>query len=103
MHIFLHFIIPAIVAGLFFREVWKKAFLIMTLTIIVDLDHVLATPIYDPGRCSIGLHPLHQFFPVTLYILACFIPKLRFVGIGLVIHMILDSFDCQLTSGVWFV
>ena len=38
-----------------------------------------------------------------LYLLACFIPKLRYVGISLVIHMILDSFDCQLTNGVWLV
>ena len=59
MHILLHFVIPAIVAGLFFREYWKKAFLIMTLTILVDLDHLLATPIYDPDRCGIGFHPLH--------------------------------------------
>jgi hypothetical protein len=103
MHIFLHFLIPAIVAGLFFRGEWKKAFLIMNLTIFVDLDHLLATPIYDPDRCGIGFHPLHKFLPITLYILACFIPKLRYVGIGLVIHMILDSVDCQLTNGVWFV
>ena len=103
MHLFLHFLIPAIVAGLFFRREWKKALLIMTLTILVDLDHVLATPIYDPDRCSIGFHPLHTFFPITLYILACFIPKLRYAGIGLVIHMVLDSIDCQLTNGIWFV
>jgi hypothetical protein len=103
MHIFLHFLIPAIVAGLFFKGEWKKAFLIMTLTILVDLDHLLATPIYDPDRCGIGFHPLHKLFPITLYILACFIPKLRYAGIGLVIHMILDSVDCQLTNGVWFV
>ena len=80
-----------------------KAFLTMTLIILVDLDHLLTTPIYDPDRCGIGFHPLHKFFPIMLYILAFFIPKLRYVGIGLVIHMILDSFDCLLTNGIRLV
>jgi hypothetical protein len=103
MHVILHFLIPAIVVGLFFRREWKKAYFIMALTIIVDLDHLLATPIYDPDRCSIGFHPLHSFIPIMLYILACFIPKLRYAGVGLTIHMVLDSIDSQLTSGVWYV
>ncbi len=74
----------------------------MMLTMMVDLDHLLATPIYDASRCSIGFHPLHQFFPIGLYLLACFYPKTRYIGIGLVIHMALDSIDCQITNGIWF-
>lgn len=103
VHIVLHFLIPAIIVGLFFRKEWKAAYLTMIATMLVDLDHLLATPIYDPGRCSIGFHPLHGFIPIGVYLLLCFIPKSRYVGIGLIIHMILDSTDCQLTSGVWFV
>ncbi len=90
------------VAFLFFRDNWKKAFVIMSSTILVDLDHLLATPIYDPTRCSIGFHPLHGFIPIGIYVLLSFYPKSKFVGIGLVIHMILDSIDCQLTNGIWF-
>ena len=73
----------------------------MMLTMLVDIDHLLATPIYDPMRCSIGFHPLHKLLPISLYAIACFIPKLRLIGIGLIIHMILDSIDCQITNGVW--
>jgi uncharacterized protein DUF6122 len=75
----------------------------MISTMIVDIDHLLANPIYDPARCSIGFHPLHGFLPIGLYVLLCFNRKLRYVGLGLLIHMALDSIDCQFTNGVWFV
>jgi len=103
IHILLHFLIPAVVVILFFRRDWIFAYLVMISTMLVDIDHILATPIYDPGRCSIGFHPLHGLFPIALYVLFCFIPKLRIVGIGLVIHMVLDSVDCQITNGLWFI
>ncbi len=69
----------------------------------VDIDHLMANPVYAQVRCSIGYHPLHGFLPIVLYVVLCFFSKSRLVGIGLVIHMVLDSLDCQLTSGVWFV
>jgi hypothetical protein len=40
----------------------------MALTIIVDLDHLLADPIYDPNRCSIGFHPLHSYPAIVIYL-----------------------------------
>lgn len=72
---------------------------------LVDLDHLLATPVYDASRCSIGFHPLHTLFPITLYAGLSFVKlyHLRYIGIGLVIHMALDSIDCQITNGIWFV
>ena len=79
------------------------AYIIMMSTLLVDLDHLLATPIYAPARCSIGFHPLHTFLPIAIYCLLCFFPKSRYIGIGLVIHMILDSLDCQHTNGIWYV
>ena len=102
-HILLHFFVPAVVAALFFRRDWKIAYFVMTATMLVDLDHLLASPVYDPGRCGIGFHPLHAFLPMAVYLVFCFIPKLRYIGIGLVIHMALDAIDCQITNGVWFV
>ena len=69
---------------------------------LIDLDHLLATPMYQINRCSIGFHPLHTLIPIGLYVMICFIPKLRVIGIGLVIHVVLDSIDCQITNGVWF-
>ncbi len=74
----------------------------MIATMLVDLDHLLATPIYDASRCSIGFHPLHGLIPIMAYTAICFVPKLRYAGIGLIIHMALDSIDCQVSSGVWF-
>lgn len=77
----------------------------MALTMIVDIDHLLATPIYDPMRCSINFHPLHKFIPIGFYMLLSIVPKpiiLRYIGIGLLIHMGLDSIDCQVTNGIWY-
>jgi len=65
------------------------------------LDHLLAIPIYDASRCSIGFHPLHQPWFIALYITLCFLPKTRLVGVGLMIHMVLDSIDCQVTNAIW--
>ncbi|MCK5813747.1 MAG: hypothetical protein KAH03_05800, partial [Cocleimonas sp.] len=53
---------------------------------------------YDPTRCSIGFHPLHSFIAIMIYFMLCFIPKyqyLRILALGLIIHMALDSIDCQ--------
>lgn len=93
-HIFLHFLVPAIVAVVFYRKTLLKAWLIMMATMAVDLDHLLAVPIYDPNRCSIGFHPLHSYYAIGVYVILLFFPKTRIVGIGLVIHMILDYIDC---------
>ena len=70
---------------------------------VVDLDHLLADPIYDASRCSIGFHPLHGVVPIVVYLIICAVPKLRVVGLGLVIHMLLDSLDCYATNGIWYV
>ncbi len=74
----------------------------MMLTMLVDLDHLLATPIYDASRCSINFHPLHGFIPIIIYGVLSVIPKTRIIGLGLIIHMALDSVDCQITNGIWF-
>ncbi len=103
LHLVLHFLVPAAVTALFFRDNWKSAYLVMIATMVVDIDHVIADPIYDPERCSIGFHPLHQPWFIALYAAASFVPATRLPGIGLGIHMALDSIDCRLTSGVWMV
>jgi len=87
----------------FFRNNWKKAYLIMILTLLIDLDHLLAVPIYDPLRCSINFHPLHSFYAIFIYFSLCFIPKTKYAGIGLMIHVVLDSLNCKFTNDVWFV
>lgn len=94
LHIALHFLVPALVVGIFFRKSWKYSYLILVATMLVDIDHLLANPIYDPDRCSIGFHPLHQPWFIALYFVLSFVPKTRRVGIGLTIHMVLDALDC---------
>lgn len=86
-----------------FRQRWRLAYGVMMATMLVDLDHLVANPIYDPSRCSIGFHPLHGFLPIVLYLFISFIPQTRYLGLGLVMHMALDSIDCQLNTGVWMV
>lgn len=100
-HIALHFFVPTVVVAIFYRKRWKYAYFLMVATILVDIDHLIANPIYDPSRCSIGFHPLHQPWFFILYLLLCFTPKTHLVGVGLIIHMFLDAIDCQVTNGVW--
>jgi hypothetical protein len=94
IHLVLHVAVPGAVALLFFRSRWKQAWLIMVATMMVDLDHLLADPIYDPGRCSIGYHPLHTWPAMAVYVLMTIPRPTRLVGVGLVIHMALDGLDC---------
>jgi len=96
LHLVLHFIIPGITARLAYRKILLKAWLIMILTMAVDLDHLLASPVYAPERCGINFHPLHSYPAIGAYSLLLFIPKLRIVGVGLLLHMGLDFIDCIL-------
>jgi hypothetical protein len=73
----------------------------MLATMLVDIDHLLAVPIYDSLRCSIGFHPLHGLLPIGFYCLLCFVPVLRLVGLGLVLHMLLDALDCWHNTGAF--
>jgi len=94
LHILLHLAIPLLVAIWFFPEKKWLVFLIMASTMLVDLDHLLASPVYDPTRCSIGFHPLHGYIPIGFYGLMLLHKNTRIVGLGLSIHMSLDVIDC---------
>ena len=111
MHIVLHFLVPLLIAAVFYRGQWRKATIIMIATMLVDVDHLLANPIYDPNRCSIGFHPLHSIWAIVIYTALFLIPVvlkqrtdgadwqpasyiLHLIGLGLLIHMALDWIDC---------
>ncbi|WP_231374051.1 DUF6122 family protein [Aureivirga marina] len=100
VHYSLHFLVPGLIAYIFFRKNWKQAWLIMILTMLVDLDHLFATPIFEPGRCSINFHPLHSYYAIAFYVLMLFFPKLRIVAVGLLFHMFTDYQDCL---WMWYV
>lgn len=112
IHIILHVIVPLLVALLFYHNRWHNATIIMIATMLVDADHLLADPIYDPNRCSIGFHPLHTIPMIAIYILLFALPLLlgrktdgpglhstarllHLTGLGLLIHMALDWIDCM--------
>lgn len=96
LHLVLHALVPGLVAWCCFRDRWQMAWLVMLATMAVDLDHLLADPIYDPARCSIGFHPLHTAPAIALYAAIALPKKTRLVGLGLLIHMALDGLDCLL-------
>ena len=100
VHYFLHLGFPLIVAFSFFRKDWKKVYLIFLLTMLVDLDHLLASPIFDPNRCSINFHPLHTYWAIGIYFLMLFFPKTRIMAIGLLMHMMTDQIDCWWNFGL---
>lgn len=110
-HIVLHFIVPLLVAGVVYRRHFVRAAFFMLATMAVDLDHLLAVPIYDPARCSIGFHPLHSIPAIVAYAFVMLLPlwlgrkqdapgfrngafALHWIGLGLLIHMGLDWSDC---------
>lgn len=110
IHILLHILVPLVVALIIARKGQVvRVFCLMMLTMLVDLDHLLATPIYQADRCSILFHPLHQTWAFAIYTLMVLWPLLLlglkrclkpmevtigWLGSGLVIHMLLDATDC---------
>lgn len=94
IHLLLHVLVPVVTARLFWPKEWKRAATWMLAGWIIDLDHLLADPIYAPGRCSLGFHPLHTW-PAVLFYGALTVPRrTRWFGIGLLIHIALDGVDC---------
>lgn len=98
IHYSIHFIVPVIVALLFFKKQWKYALGIMLLGMLIDLDHLLATPIFAPNRCSINFHPLHSYYAIIVYMALLIPKKTRIIGLGLVIHIIADFTDCMMMT-----
>lgn len=101
VHYGLHFIAPVLLA-LFFRPSHRRqAYFVMVCTMLVDLDHLFADPVFDPHRMSVGFHPLHSFAAIAVYVLLCLLPYqrmhwpwwLRAIGVGLVFHILTDWQD----------
>ncbi len=98
MHYFLHFGMPLIIAYVFFRSDYKRVYLILLATMLVDLDHLLATPILSPNRCSINFHPLHTYYAMLVYVGLLISKKpYHIIGLGLLLHMLTDLNDCVIT------
>jgi len=97
-HYFLHLFFPLGIAWIFFRSDWKWTYLIFLATMLVDLDHLWADPIFEPQRCSIQFHYLHTYYAMIVYaILLVFRKPFNIIGLGLLMHMATDLIDCLWT------
>ena len=68
----------------------------MISTMLIDLDHLLAMPIFEVNRCSINFHPLHTYYVMVVYFIMLFFKKTRLLGIGLTTHILADAVDCAM-------
>jgi hypothetical protein len=96
LHYSLHFIVPLLISFLFFRGKWKSVYLIFLLSMLVDLDHLLANPIFVENRCSINFHPLHSYIAIGIYFFGLLFKKTRIIAFALLFHMLTDYIDCYL-------
>jgi hypothetical protein len=96
IHYGIHFLVPIAIGFYFFKGNRLKATLILLAGILIDVDHLLADPLFDPNRCSIPFHPLHGYWAIAVYILLLFPKKTRIIGIALLVHILADTADCLL-------
>jgi hypothetical protein len=96
IHLLLHAVVPIVVARLCWPAQWKRAALWLLAGWVIDLDHLLADPVYAPVRCSIGFHPLHTWPAILAYGALALPRRTRWLGTGLLIHIALDWIDCLL-------
>ena len=96
IHYGIHVFLPLAIALMFYRKQWFKAYVIMLLGFLIDIDHLLATPIFQADRCSINFHPLHSYYAIGIYVLLLIPHKTRLIALGLLAHIIADSADCML-------
>jgi len=97
IHYFLHIGFPFFIAFGFFRKDWKRVYLILLATMLVDLDHLVANPIFQANRCSINFHLFHTYYAMIIYFALLFFHKpFNIIGIGLLFHMFTDFVDCMI-------
>jgi hypothetical protein len=95
-----HFLVPFLFAWLLWRDQWRRVGIVILATILIDIDHLLADPIFDPGRCSIGFHPLHTGWAAATYLAMLAVPRwwTRAIGLGCLWHLAVDAGDCGFQS-----
>jgi len=96
IHYGIHFLVPIAIAFIFFKKDQRKILFILWAGIFIDLDHLLAHPIFDPNRCSINFHPLHTYWAAAIYFVLLFFKKTRIFGLALLLHLVADAMDCWL-------
>jgi hypothetical protein len=96
IHYGMHVLLPVLIGILSYPAQRLRAIGILFSGLLIDLDHLLADPIFDPMRCSIGYHPLHAYPAIAGYVLLCCFRRTRIFGLALMIHVLADVTDCLL-------
>ncbi|WP_353843262.1 DUF6122 family protein [Altererythrobacter sp.] len=91
-----HWIAPFLFAALIWHDKWSIAGLVIASANLIDLDHLLADPIFDSNRCSIGFHLLHGWEAAIIYVLMLWVPRwwVRAFALGALWHLAVDYGDC---------
>lgn len=97
VHYGIHFLVPIVIGLLFFKKKDRlRVILILMGGILIDVDHLLASPVFDPDRCSLNFHPLHSYWAIALYLGLLVFKKTRIFGLALLLHIVADAADCWL-------
>ena len=91
-----HWLVPFLIARAIWPANWLRAGLVIASANLIDLDHLLADPIFDPNRCSIGFHLLHGWLAALGFAALLLVPRwwVRAFGIGALWHLAVDYGDC---------
>lgn len=104
VHYGLHFLAPFLFTYLWPQRPRWQVYLLLIATMSIDLDHLIATPIFDPNRCSVGFHLLHSYPMIGVYTVMLLLPYerlgwpwwLRVLAVGLLFHIFTDWQDFYL-------
>lgn len=90
-HIPFHFIIPLV----FYWYTKNRAQLLqLEAANLIDFDHLFATTIFVADRCSLTTHFLHGKVAALVYIALTMPSATRWLGVGALIHLLLDLPAC---------
>lgn len=91
---------PVLFALLVWGSQWKRYALILLAANVIDADHLLADPIFDPERCSIGFHLLHGWEAALAFAVMLLVPRwwARTFGAGALWHLAVDYGDCLMQA-----
>ena len=96
IHYGIHLLLPLFIGIFGYPGQRLRAVLILLSGMLIDLDHLLSEPVFDPNRCSIGFHLLHSYPAIGLYLGLLIFGKTRIFGIALLVHILADATDCLL-------
>ena len=98
LHYGLHLLLPIGIGLLAAPGNRVRVALVLLAGLLIDADHLLADPVFDPERCSIGFHPLHSHGAIAVYFCLLAFRKTRLAGLGLLIHILADTVDCWMLA-----